>query len=180
MAKISLISTTIADDNSAFTLAVNGVGEISIPLANLSPEIAARGLIHGLVQKISDAAAIPKSETEGLEPQAVAEMKFSAMQAVASRLLDGDWSARREDGTGPVSGIILRAYTEFAMTMAAKKKVAMTPETIKTAYDAMSKSEQLALRNVPPIAKIIDRIKSERGAGKTVVDESALLAGLGL
>ena len=177
MAKKSIISHVVADGVLTFT--VDGAGTFSVPMATLSDDIRDRALVHGLVQKISDAAAISKSELPADATEA-ANVKMSAMQSVAERIVDGDWSKRSGDGTGPVAGIIYRAFEEWALALAAKGKKTVTSAAIRAVYDAKDRAEQLALRNVPEISTIIERMKSERGTGATAVDTAALLADLGI
>ena len=179
MAKKSIISTEV--EGTAISFVVEGAGSFFIDYTNLTEELRTRALIHGIVQKVSDAAAMPKADLPS-DPIEAAKTKLEAMQSVADRLLAGDWSKRSGEGGGPVAGIILRAFTEFALARAAKaKNTAVTAETVKAVYDAKTKSEQLALRNVPEIAAIIDRIKAERGNNAArQVDAAALLDELGI
>ena len=178
--KNSLISVTVAD-NGALTFTVGNAGTFSVDPATLSDDVTRRAMLHGLVQKVSDAAAIAKSELTG-NAEKDAAAKFAAMQSVANRLAEGEWSKRSGDGSGPVAGIIYRAYEEFVLTRFAKaKKDAPTVEAIRAQYDGMGRAGQLALRNVPDIAKVIERIKSERPAKDVAaVDTSSLLGELGL
>lgn len=173
--KNALISVALNDRSLAFTV---GEQSFSVDCSALSTEITDRAMYHGLVQKISDAAAIAKSELTG-DATLDAETKFSAMQSVAERLMAGDWSKRSGDGAGPVAGVIYRAFEEWALAMAAKKKTAAPDAAkIRSVYDAKTRAEQLALRNVPAIAAIIERIKSERGTAASAVDTDALLGEL--
>lgn len=174
--KNSIISFDLADDIATFT--VTDAGDIVLNLAALSDDIRREAMVHGLRQKVSDAAAIPKADLPA-DPVEAAKTKFAAMQAVAARLIAGEWSGRSGDGAGPVAGIIYRAYEEFALTSAAAKKATITVEQIRAAYDAKTRSEQLALRGVPAIAAIMDRIRAEKGTSSTV-DADSLLADLGI
>lgn len=176
--KNALIAVTHNADVLTFTVGTAGSFEMNV--AALTEEMRNHALLHGLVQKVSDAAAIAKSELTG-DVEKDAATKLAAMQSVAERLANGEWSKRSGDGSGPVAGIIYRAFEEWALVMAAKgKKDAPSNEKLRAVYDAKSRAEQLALRNVPAIAKIIDRIKSERGSTGETVDTSALLAELGV
>lgn len=178
MAKKSIIETAVTD--TAITLHVGGAGTIVIEFSNLSDDIRHRAMVHGLVQKVSDAAAIPKADLPEDAAEA-AKVKFAAMKAVATRLLEGDWSKRAEGGSGPVAGIILRAFTEFVLARATKAKKPITAEDVRAVYQAKTRAEQLSLRNDPEIAAIIERIKSERGdAASRSVDTESLLGELGL
>jgi len=71
------------------------------------------------------------------------------------------------------------AYREVMQSLAAKQKKTVTDEKLRELYDAKSRADQLALRTNPDIAKVIERIKSERQTNSTVVDTDALLAELG-
>lgn len=177
MAKVSIISNEYSDNILTFNVA--GVSEpITIDVSALSDEIRNRAMLHGLIQKVSDAAAIPKAELTGTEIEN-ATRKHNAMAAVVETIIAGDWSKRREGGAGPVAGIIYRAFAEFAADKAkAAKKPVPSDAQLRALYDKQDRKSQLALRNVPEIAAIIERMKSERPAA--AVDTSALLGELGL
>jgi hypothetical protein len=179
MAKKSLIS--VGADNSVLTFTVGNAGTFTVDASALPDEIRTRAMLHGLVQKISDAAAMPKADLTG-DVELDAATKYEAMRSVAERLTSGEWSKRSGDGSGPVAGVIFRAFSEWVGDMAAKKKVAApSDEKVRETYDAKSRAEQLALRNVPAIAKIIERIKSERGSDASKsVDTDELLGELGM
>ena len=178
--KNALISDNVTE-NGALAFNVGEAGGFEFNPAEVAEEIRNRATVHGFVQKLSDAAALPKSELTG-DAKKDAETKLAAMLAVRDRLVAGEWSKRSGDGSGPVAGIIYRAFEEWVGDMARKsKKDAPDATTIRAKYDAMDRSAQLALRNVPAIAKIIDRIKSERGASNAAqVDTGELLGELGL
>lgn len=176
--KTALISASF--DAGVLSIAVAGVDTINLPLKALSSELIERATIHGLTQKISDAAAIAKSELPS-DPTEAARVKFEAMNAVAQRLLEGDWSKRSGDGSGPVAGIIYRAFAEFVANAAKdKKRPAPSDAGIRAMYGKRTKSEQLALRNVPEIAAIMERMKAERGTPANAIDATDLLAELGI
>lgn len=178
MAKKSVISVSVEADVVSFN--VDGAGEFSLRMGELADDIRNRAMIHGLVQKVSDAAAMPKADLPA-DPIEAAKAKFNAMTAVADRLREGEWSKRSGDGAGPVAGVIFRAYAEFVATKFEKAKKPVPPvEAIRAQYDAMDRAAQLGLRNVPAIATIIERMKSERGAKASAVNADELLAGLGL
>lgn len=177
--KNALIVVSVAE-NGALTFTVGDAGSFTVDPTTLTEDIIRRAMLHGLIQKVSDAAAIAKSELTG-DAQKDAKTKFEAMRSVANRLGEGEWSKRSGDGSGPVAGVIYRAFEEWVLASAKVKKVAApTAEAIRTVYDSKDRAGQLALRNVPEIATIIERIKSERGSKVETVDTSALLADLGL
>lgn len=181
MAKKSLIS--VALDGSILSFTVGEAGSLSLDTNELKEEIRNSALMHGLVQKVSDAAAMPKDELTG-DAAKDAATKLAAMRAVVERLTGDDpsWNKRAGDGAGPVAGLIFRAFSQWVADMAtAAKKPVPTDEAIKARYDAMDRKSVLALRNVEAIAKIIERIKSERPAKDAdKVDTKSLLKELGI
>lgn len=165
MAKVKIINTEI--DGSVIRMTVNGVdAPLTIDASTLSDDIRNAAVMHGLVQKVSDAAALGAG--------ASASDKHAAMSAVIARLIEGEWNKRSGDGGGSVAGIIFRAYREFMLAAAKKRKKNISDDDIRALYERKNRSEQLALRRVPEIAEIIDRIKSESGAVSNV-DASGLL-----
>lgn len=179
--KNALIAVSSNETGTELTFTVgNGAGSFTLDLTALADDIRDHALRHGLVQKISDAAAIAKPELP-TDPNEAALVKFAAMQSVAERLMAGDWSKRSGDGAGPVAGLIYRAFEQWVADMAKKaKKDAPSSEAIRAVYDAKTRAEQLALRNVPAIGAIIERMKSERGTTASAVDTSSLLGELGI
>lgn len=182
MRKNSLINVTANEAATELTFTVGEAGSFTVELDNLTDAIVRRATLHGIVQKVSDAAAISKADLTG-DATKDAATKLEAMRAVAERLSgpDGEWSKRSGDGSGPVQGVIYRAFEEWAIARAKKAKKELSPEQVRAVYDAKSRADQLALRTVPDIAAIIERLKSERGA-KSVssVDTDGLLSDLGL
>jgi cytochrome c556 len=173
--KNSIISASL-NDVGAIVFAVVGEGEFTIdPINDLTDAVSKRAVIHGLVQKVCDAAAMSKGATPS--------DKFAAMQAVAERLKgpDGEWSKRSGEGSGPVQGLIYRAFREFVETTAKAKKAKCPDEAaIRAVYDGKDRAGQLALRTVPAIAEIIERMKAEKGSTASPVEVENLLGELGL
>lgn len=180
--KNALISVVHNADAGTLVFNVGDAGSATLNLNELPDAINETARIHGLVQKVSDAAAMPKDQLTG-DAKKDAATKLAAMQSVVDRLTgeDASWNKRAGDGNGPVAGVIFRAFEEYVNDMAKKrKKDAPTSDAIRARYDAMERKEQLALRNVPEIAAIIDRIKAERGAKAETVDTGGLLKELGI
>lgn len=174
--KNSIVSVAIDNSVISFTVvggADNGTdGTVVVNVANLADEITERATYHGLVQKISDAAALGKDASPA--------DKYNAMLAVADRLIAGEWKQSRGEGAGPVAGIIFRAFSQWVADMAkAKKMDAPSTDKIRAIYDGKTRAEQLALRNVPAIAVIIEKLKTAKTPAKSV-DTDSLLSDLGL
>lgn len=170
--KNSIISSSF--EAGMVTITVEGFDPLTINLVNLPEDIASRAMAHGIIQKVSDAAAIKRDELPDDSAKAAA-MKYDAMREVFSRIVSGDWNAKRGDGGSAPSGLIFRALLEYTnATRATAKKPPIEEGTLRAYYDGKTRAEQLAFRNVPAIATIIDRIKSERG-GVSKVDANALI-----
>ena len=182
MARKNALITVALSETGLLTFTVGNAGKFDLDRSTLASDIREKAEIHGLVQKVSDAAAIAKDDLKGKSPDEIAATKFEAMKSVADRLISGEWSKRSGDGSSPVAGIIYRAFEEYVTDMAAKrKKTAPAADAIRARYDAMSRAEQLALRNIPEVATIMERIRAERGSkSESKVDTSGLLKELGL
>lgn len=119
--------------------------------------------IHGLKQKLIDAAAISRNPETGLS--ATVADKWAAVEAVWKRLQSGEWNAARGDGTG--SGGLL--YKALIRMMPDK-----TPEQVKAWLEKKTAAEQAALRINPRVAAIIETIRAEQAKADDI-DSDALL-----
>lgn len=129
-------------------------GEVIEMLADqLSPEIQRHAMMHGLKQKLVDAAAIARNTETGRS--ASVEDKFAAVKEVADRLRAGEWNKRREGGGAGTGGLLMAALCALYPNR--------TEEQLATWLAGKSKAEQAALRVSGPVAEVIERIKAERG-----------------
>ncbi len=181
--KNAIVSTELltgVPGGPVLVIRVEGFDDLRIARDDITNDIAETAIFHGLKQKVVDAAALPKNEDGNV---ATPGDKYHAMAAVVAQITGpgGEWNKRGEgSGDSAPSGLIFRAYAEVMTNLAAKKKVEVSPEKLREMYDAKSRSDQLALRTNPDIAKVMERIKSERGAGKSAkVNSDDLLAELG-
>lgn len=165
---VPAIDATIAADHSALTLAFAHGEVLTIRAADLSPTIIAMAVMHGLKQKLVDAAAISRN-TETGRAASVAD-KYDAVREVYDRLLSGEWNKRREGGAGGSGGLLFRALCR----MYDGKK---TPDDIRAFLDAKTDAEKAALRKNSKVAAIIEEIRAESAKGDAA-DADELLAGL--
>src|SRR5258708_5568542 len=94
--------------SGAMVFTVEGVGTFGIEMNRLNPEINEQAAIHGLVQKVSDRAAIGRDPETGASASPVE--KFAAMKECADRLMaGGPWNAVPTGGTGSTGGLLYRA-----------------------------------------------------------------------
>lgn len=139
---------------------------LTLDAQTLAREVWDTAVMHGLKQKIGDAAAISRNPETG-RPVTTNE-KFDAMAEVLNRLMSGAWNKPRESGDGAgAGGLLFKALCRV--------KSDKTPAEVKAYLDGRSKDEQAALRKVPVIAAAIDAIRAE-SAKAAGIDGEALLA----
>ena len=135
---------------------------------DLSPAIVAQAIVHGLKQKLVDAAAISRNTETGRS--ASVQDKCDAVKEVYDRLLAGEWNKRREGGAGGSGGLLFRALCR----MYDGKK---TPDDIRVFLEGKTDAEKAALRKNSKVAAIIEEIRAE-SAKDGDVNADELLADL--
>ena len=140
---------------------------LEITAEQLDADIRAHALIHGLKQKLVDAAAMSRDPATGRA--ASIETKFEAVREVYDRLLTGEWNKRREGGAGASGGLLLRALCRMFP--------AKTPDDIRAFLAGKTDAEKAAMRKTARIAAVIEEIRAE-SAKDGGVDGEDLLAGL--
>ena len=161
------ITATVDEKRGEVAFAIIGLPSLAIGLSELTPEVARYAALHGLKQKIGDAAAMKRNTETGAS--ATLADKREAMLAVIERLLAGQWNATREGGTGGAS-LLAAALVRLQPS----KTLADVRAWLETKTDA----EVKALSLNPKVAPIIAEIRAER-AGADAVDSDALLGELG-
>ena len=163
-ARTPAVSATIDGTRLVF-IGDNG-RELAISAAELNESIREQAMMHGLKQKIGDAAAISRNPDTGRS--ATTDDKFDAMAEVLNRLIAGEWNKTRAGGeSGGSGGLLFKALCRV--------KADKTPAEVRAYLDARTKDELAALRKVPVIAATIEAIKAET-AKDGGIDGEALLA----
>lgn len=144
------------------TLTFSDGNELIVDAANLSEDIRGAAIMHGLKQKLVDAAAIPRNTDTGRS--ATLADKYDAIKEVADRItsIGGTWNKVRGDGESAGNGLLVRAL----MQMSGKSRSEM-----ETKLEPMSKEQKAALRNNPKVAAIIAELK----AAQSDIDSDELL-----
>lgn len=164
--RIPAISAEIIGTRLVFTTATGKT--LTIDALTLSENIREAAMMHGLKQKIGDAAALSRNPETGRS--ATIEDKYNAMMEVATRLqADDGWNKAREAGEGGgAGGLLFKALCRV--------KADKTPAEVRAYLDGRTKEEQAALRKVPAIAAAIEEIRAAQ-AKDGGIDGEALLAG---
>ena len=145
------ISATIDGNTLALTFA-NGE-TLTMRGDALNSDVQQYAMMHGLKQKLVDAAAISRNPETGRA--ASVEDKYQAVKTVYDRLLAGQWNAVREGG-GATGGLLLQALVR----MYAGRK---TPDQLREFLADKTDAEKAALRKNPRVAQIIEDIRAEQG-----------------
>lgn len=149
----------VATDIFGTTLTLNFLTgeELSINLATLSDEIRTQAALHGLKQKLVDAAAIARNPDTGLS--ATPADKYDAVKTVFDRITqpEGTWNAVRESGEKHVGGLFARALMELT---------GKTKAQIDVAIEKYTKEETAALKKNPRVVDIMQRLEREAIAAR--------------
>ena len=137
-----------------------GNGEhIIVNPEKLTPEIREAAMLHGLKQKLCDAAAISRNPDTGRS--ASLDDKIAAVREVFDRITspDGTWNKIRESGDGSGNGGLL--FRALCNLYAGKR----SPEQITAFLADKTDAEKAALRKTAPVAAEIERIRPAPKAG---------------
>lgn len=147
VAEINMTNT--ANPNLSLTFS-NGY-ELCIRASDLTVALAQQAMMHGLKQKLVDAAAISRNPDTGRS--ATIDDKYNAVREVFDRLMSGQWNKVRDGGASTKGGLLFRALC----LMYPDK----TPDAIKAFLDKKTPAEKTALRNTARIASIIATFKAD-------------------
>lgn len=116
--------------------------EVAVSLEQLDAQTKERLMLHGLAQKVGDAAA-------GFSKTSDFSGAFGAMQAVADNLLNGVWTNRSGNGAGD----LVQAIADLQ---------GVSIETAQAAVDRMDEEQQTTFLKHPAIKAKMAEIKAER------------------
>ena len=161
------IEATVGDDG-ALVLAFRHGEVLRVHPESLHPEIQRAAMLHGLKQKLVDAAAISRDTATGRA--ATIATKYNAVREIFDRITGEapSWNKPRAGGGGGQGGLLARAIARY-------KNVPV--EAVKAHLDRLTDAQKQALRVDPRIATIINELRAE-GAKPAGIDTDALLGGL--
>lgn len=144
--------------------------ELQIDITKLDPEIIKQATLHGLKQKLCDAAAIARNTTTGNSASPID--KYNAVRTVYDRLMSTapTWNAVREGVERAPNSIFVRAVAEVT-----GKSVIDTAAQLK----AMTKEQQASLKKNIRIIDAMQRLElaEAQNAGSTGDDLLSMLMG---
>ena len=153
---------------------------MTLDLTRVSDAVKARALIHGLVQRVSDKAAIPCDTATGLP--ATPQQKLDAMRGLVDHFMSGtdEWSPARAEGAGrkPKDGldpIAIAAVCE--VTGKDEAAIRAIIEAGAAAKNVKPVAYLGALAGSSKVAAVIERMRAEQASGAGL-DGDELLEGL--
>lgn len=148
---------------------------VTVDVAKLDADMIVKLALHGLTQKVADAAAgAKKAAGEDASDELIAEVGYNLMEAVARRLESGDWGAER--GSGATADPLDK------WRLAVMRDIMKTPNgaELKKKYDAIPSEDQSARRELllevaGKNAAIVDKeAEKRRDASKVKIDGLAI------
>lgn len=183
----SVITHALREDGQAILFKVRDAGELTLELDRLGEAVKQRAMIHGLIQRVSDAAALPFNKEAGR--YATPQEKLEAMRGLVEHYMTGtgEWARKAAGGGAPrVTSedlLILRAVAELQGV-----EVATMRERVKEMAEKRGVTQRAYLGAIlarsEAVRAIVERMKAEQPAatgagldGDELLDE--LTAGTG-
>lgn len=151
---------------------VNGK-EVVIDANSLSDEIRNMAILHGLKQKLVDAAAISRNLETGAS--ATVDEKYEAVKKIADRLTspDGKWNEGRSAADGTSSSTVQNILVRAVMRMTGHDE-----QYTRDWLGAKTKEQRAALRKNPRVVAIMAELQAATVVNGVNTDD--LLSELGV
>lgn len=165
----SVISTKVEDEGLTLVFEVKGAGVLKLDRTRLSAKVRERAELHGLIQRVSDRAAISRNKDNGFK--VTPEAKLEAMKVLVDHLNSGteEWELKREGGGGPSveTTLLVKALGEIYPQR--------TEEQLREWLRKRSASDRAALLASEKIKPIVERLRAQSAQG---IDADELLSEL--
>ena len=156
------ISATTDTTTMTLQMAFSNGETISLSVDELSSDMRHAAMLHGLKQKLVDAAAISRNPDTGRT--ASIEDKYNAVREVYDRLLSGQWNKVRDGGAGSGAGGLLFRAMQVAYP-------AKTAEAIREYLATKTPAECAAMRATPKLAAIIVTLRAVKETDDSVLPD---------
>lgn len=157
---IKAIDATIT--STTLVLAFGNGESITISAGQLSDDIRAQCMMHGLKQKLVDAAAISRNPDTGRS--ATIDDKLASVNEVATRLLSGQWNKVREGGTGGGAGGLL--FRAMCIAYPAK-----SPDDVRSYLATKTPAQHAEMRATEKLAAIIATLRTVKESDDSVLPD---------
>ena len=162
----SVITHELKGSTIVFT--VTGVASLELDMGKVASSIYERAAIHGLIQRISDAAAISRNTETGLPADPTD--KYEAMKVLVEHYNSGaeEWRITKSStGSGENGGLLKKCL----LKLFPEKGEERVTEYLKT----LSRKDKLALLNSDKVKPVADEFRAK---GVKTEDAEKLLSGL--
>lgn len=147
-------------ENMTLTVTLGETVE-TIAVADLDEKTQSIAVLHGLKQKIADAAALPKGSSDA--------EKQGAMAKVIDQLRSGAWNAIR--ATAQKGWSLLDLQTEAMARFLAAKGDARDKDAIKGKLKAMSQAQRAAYMSTEQVSPYWAEVSAEHAKAAASVEE---------
>lgn len=159
---------------------VKGAGTLTLDTAAISEANRTRAMLHGMVQRISDAAAISRDSETG--KSASPQEKYDSMASLVDHYLTGtdEWSLKRESTAGRQSTTGLSGVSLLRAALAIQKP-SLSPEKILEWTKKLTQKEVLALLASKELKEAVELARADaetRALEGLDVNAEELLKGL--
>lgn len=139
----------------AITFHVLGAGSILMKMDKLANEVIERAAVHGMIQRISDAAAISRDPETG--KPASAQDKFDAMSRLVAHYESGtaEWSRKPVAGEREKGGLLFKALCQMSPSK--------SPEEIRAWMGTKTKKELALISRTEKVATVIATLRPATG-----------------
>lgn len=161
----SVVTHELHTDIGQVIFKVVGAGEFTLDTTKISEAIRSRAMLHGLIQRISDAAAIGRDPATGKPVADAPQLKLANMRRLADHYMSGSefWTVPREPSTGPgLDRLILAAVCEATGKSDADVRLMVSEGSTKHAIAAKVYLESLA--GAAKVKPIYERMKAEQAS----------------
>lgn len=166
---------TTTQEGNVLVFKVHGAGETRLDLAKLSAGVKDRAMLHGLVQRVSDRAAISRNPENG--QAATPQDKLARMQALVDwyNTGTGEWSPTRTAGGGKAKGVnpVVEAVAEIQGVTYAEMLTRIEAACEKRGVSVKAYVNKLATQEqvLERMAEIARRNSSGVDDGEDLLDE---------
>jgi hypothetical protein len=154
------VAAAVNPDAATLTLTFSDGRTLSLDATQLSESIVMEATLHGLKQKLVDAAAIARDPETGRS--ATLSDKYEAVKEVFDRIVSptGTWNKIRSAGEAPVGGLFVRAL----MQLGGKSRAEVT-----TSLEALTKEQRSALRANKRVVEAMAAMREPSDASEAVL-----------
>jgi hypothetical protein len=147
-------------ETSTITWQVKDAGELKLDLVKVHADNRERAMMHGFVQRISDAAAMARDAKTGAS--ATPQEKFEAMRRLVEHYVSGaeSWSPARSEGVRVVKVDQGRELLKMALGLWQPEK---PQETIGQFVDGLKKEQVTALLISGQLKESVELAREELG-----------------